>query len=247
MAKKSSRKLVYTLSSQSSLQGHSLGVNSLAIDPTPPAPDSNLSSVPLHNPAISNTHSINGLQDPSDDSSISGVLYSAGRDGSIIAWNLCDMNLSSPQYISSSSASSSDPLSNTTNNTSLLLPTPPSQQQQPQQQYYVHERQFSVGSNMSIPRQISSYNNYPRSINSLTSDNTHSKSHFLGPSLAAFLNSVTPNDAPTIPPLPSKSHHGKTTFGICGQIHTNWVNDILLINNNKSGMFIVFLFLFLFI
>ncbi|ANB15573.1 hypothetical protein AWJ20_3201 [Sugiyamaella lignohabitans] len=65
MVKKASRRLVYALSSsQTDTGGHSLGVNSLAIDPTPGA---------------------NGL---------TGTLYSAGRDGIINGWGLTDIDVS---------------------------------------------------------------------------------------------------------------------------------------------------------
>ncbi|KAK9240217.1 hypothetical protein V1525DRAFT_448386 [Lipomyces kononenkoae] len=70
MVRKTSRKITYLLASQSSHHGHTLGINSLAVDPNPPS------------------------------SQYSGQLYSAGRDGMIMAWNLEDMVVKNAGYAS---------------------------------------------------------------------------------------------------------------------------------------------------
>ncbi|KAK9472279.1 uncharacterized protein V1510DRAFT_134549 [Dipodascopsis tothii] len=62
MVRKTTRRVTYVLASESSHHGHTLGVNSLAVDPTATAGHS-------------------------------GTLYSAGRDGMVMAWNLDHMNL----------------------------------------------------------------------------------------------------------------------------------------------------------
>lgn len=70
MARKSSKKLVYVLSSNTSDTGHSLGVNALAVD-------------------SGNSAASQGAG--------SGILYSAGRDGLINTWQLNGMDLSISQ------------------------------------------------------------------------------------------------------------------------------------------------------
>ncbi|KAK9369730.1 hypothetical protein V1509DRAFT_618934 [Lipomyces kononenkoae] len=70
MVRKTSRKITYLLASQSSHHGHTLGINSLAVDPNPPS------------------------------SQYSGLLYSAGRDGMIMAWNLENMTVKNAGYAS---------------------------------------------------------------------------------------------------------------------------------------------------
>ncbi|KAK9242641.1 hypothetical protein V1506DRAFT_479838 [Lipomyces tetrasporus] len=70
MVRKTSRKITYLLASESSHHGHTLGINSLAVDPSPPS------------------------------SEYSGLLYSAGRDGMVMAWNLENMVLKNAGYAS---------------------------------------------------------------------------------------------------------------------------------------------------
>ena len=119
MVRKSSKRLVYVLSSDSSSTGHSLGVNSLAIDPEPIQPG------------------------------VNSILYTAGRDGIINSWSLNNMNL----------------LSNNDTTVEQML-----------------------------------------------------------------LNSSTENG--------TKKDHGSTAADNKVQIHTNWINDILL-TKNHSGEFIL--------
>ncbi|VVT47129.1 uncharacterized protein SAPINGB_P001557 [Magnusiomyces paraingens] len=201
MARKSSRKLVYTLASHSTpLQGHSLGVNALAVDPNPPPS----SSLLLQHPSNSYISPHNDL----DPSSISGTLYSAGRDGTIVAWQLHNMDLHSTDY----RKLSSDPPD--TQISSTLLP-------------------------------INSSTN--------TIDSSDPSSRALRPSLAAYLAANKSIPIPSPPPpqsqsppptttittsssssSPSSTQPPSTSYATAGQIHTNWVNDILLVNNNQS-------------
>lgn len=214
---------MYTLGPESSLQGHSLGVNGLAIDPNPPSPDSLLYDNYDNNHANGNLN--NGNDDDNNDGNknISGIFYSAGRDGNIIAWQLCDMNLESTNYTptqtqslpnshqqpqsqsSLTSPSTSVPGSVTTNNTTTAASSP-----------FSHTKKKSISS-------------------LLISDKNESVSRLIGPSLAAFLNATPPQaDIPTIPAFPPKGQNGKTVFKVAGPIHTNWVNDILLTNDKSS-------------
>lgn len=231
MTRKSSRKLVYTLASQSSLQGHSLGVNSLAVDPSPPPPDSLLASDPAND---TTPESVSGTT-PSE---INGILYSAGRDGTIVAWQLRDMDLATTRYPPAGSPPSEPPASSSSFSVAAAPPPPPPSRPVPS---------ASTSSFTASHRPpSSSVNSYPRSIAS--TDPSDPMSRALRPSLAAYLSSnktLQHPDAPTIPPIPQTksqktSHiHGLTTYSVAGQIHTNWVNDILLINNNQSGKIII--------
>ncbi|KAK9451855.1 uncharacterized protein V1518DRAFT_436369 [Limtongia smithiae] len=71
MVRKTSRKITYLLASQNSHNGHTLGVNALAVDPTP-------------------------FMDA--DMPYAGQLYSAGRDGMVMSWSLANMNLLRQPY-----------------------------------------------------------------------------------------------------------------------------------------------------
>lgn len=258
MVRKSSRKIVYTLTPQSSLQGHSLGVNSLAIDSTPPPPDSLLLGQDQHS---SYTH--HATPQPLDDAGdVNGILYSAGRDGSIIAWQLRDMNLDTPQYLKSLPASENNALASTdstpayplalassSNSTSAPIVVSPTAATQ--RSLY----QTTSGGSALSPTATSSRRIKHKSISSVLSAGSGTSAgldpndvtpRLIGPALAAFLNSAPRIDTPTIPPIPPKGRHGKTAFKVAGPIHTNWVNDILLINDNKFGMFFFSLFFILF-
>lgn len=125
MSKRVSKRLVYVMSSNSSNVGHSLGVNSLAIDPT-----------------------------PQENSSTSGLLYSAGRDGLVNCWSLDNMNLDNSKDL-----------------TSL--------------------------------------------------------SDYVGPAKALVNDSSKPN-------VVKKPDYGKTENVKKAQLHTNWINDIVLVNDYKS-------------
>lgn len=179
---------------QSSLQGHSLGVNSLAIDPTSPPTDSK-------------------LYDYDDDNQhTSGILYSAGRDGNIVAWKLTDMDLETTKY-PVQAPHTIPPITHSSPAVSSRVPSLP--------------RNVNTNSDP-IPTPLKPVSSL------LSSSQNDSSSRLINPSLTAFLNSVPRNDIPTIPAFPQNAVHGKTFFKVAGPIHTNWVNDILLVNNKKS-------------
>ena len=233
MHKKTSRKLVYTLSSQSSHYGHSLGVNSLAIDPNTPAEDSLLYSPPSSSSSsiVRNANGDNHEDAEQKDSEPpSGILYSAGRDGAINAWTIHNMDLSPHDYYSDSLAKSSDFANKTsTSSTSLLS-----------------EALKNEGTNNSL--RIPSTKPQPASIRSISIGNdrsTSSVSKLLGPSLTAFLHAPPPetNASPLVNQHTLHSTTaGYTTFGISGQNHTNWVNDIVLVNNKQQGKYNLFFY-----
>lgn len=139
MAKKASRRLVYVVSSNSSNVGHSLGVNSLAIDPTSQAASAN-----------------------------SGLLYSAGRDGLINVWGLNDMNLSGERDVLAMADVTSD------------------------------------------IKDISKENSENSKENSKEDSKEKSKDSSKKPA------------------------HGSTTNITQAQVHTNWINEIVLVNNYKT-------------
>lgn len=210
MNKKSSRKLVYTLSSPSSHNGHSLGVNSLAIDPNSPDEDSL-----LYQQILQHSSTVKQTNDNSDKIFIppSGVLYSAGRDGAINAWGIHDMDLLPPDF---STTSQTDNSLNTTEN-STFLPQNPARP----------DINYNLRQNGQPKRSL-------RNFSATTDHSTSSVSKILGHSLAAFLH---PADVPQVRPGLSKPvlKDGFTSFGHSGQNHTNWVNDIVLVNNRKQG------------
>lgn len=214
MARKTSRKLVYTLSSESSHNGHSLGVNSLAIDPNAPQQDSLLFASPSSSP----TNSLhNKGAEPRKDAPPSGILYSAGRDGAINAWRIHDTDLSPTDYSTDRLPKSSEP--GVSSSTSLLS------------EALKNEGNPSTRPPTQRPQ--------PPSIRSFNNDIEHattSVSKLIGPSIAAFLRAPPPDPfSYTIkkPALPREG--GYTTFGLSGQNHTNWVNDIVLVNNQQQG------------
>lgn len=210
MNKKSSRKLVYTLSSPSSHNGHSLGVNSLVIDPNAPDEDSL-----LYQQILQHSSTVKQTSDNSDQIFVppSGVLYSAGRDGAINAWGIHDMDLLPPDF---STADQTDN-SQTTIDNSTFSPQNPARA----------DVNYNLRQNGQPKRSL-------RNFSVTTDHSTSSVSKILGHSLAAFLH---PADAPQVRPMISKPvlKDGFTSFGLSGQNHTNWVNDIVLVNNRKQG------------
>jgi hypothetical protein len=215
MNKKSSRKLVYTLSSPSSHNGHSLGVNSLAIDPNPPDQDSLLYQQIFQQSSTGNK-SDDGPAQPFV--SPSGVLYSAGRDGAINAWGIHDMNFFPPDF---STAAPTDTNTTTRDNSTVSVADP---------------ARTDLNYN---PRQPGQPSRTIRNFSVNTDHSTSSVSKILSHSLAAFLH---PADVLPVPPFASQGpkaavKDGFTTFGLSGQNHTNWVNDIILVNNRKQGMY----------
>lgn len=207
MARKTSRKLVYTLSSESSHHGHSLGVNSLAIDPNPPAPDSLLYAPPPQDASI-NKPSDSSVGSPSLPS---GTLYSAGRDGTINAWRIYDTDLAPQDYFSDPLASRTAQLDNATSSPNETVMFDTARSRRPST---IHRHSFQDAD-------IS----------------TSSISKLLGPSLAAFLQAPPPDNITSHPNNLKSSLNGFTTFGLSGQNHTNWVNDIVLVNNYTQGKF----------
>ncbi|KAK9352567.1 hypothetical protein V1523DRAFT_366516 [Lipomyces doorenjongii] len=138
MVRKTSRKITYLLASESSHHGHTLGINSLAVDPNPPS------------------------------SLYSGLLYSAGRDGMIMAWNLENMAVKNAGYAS---------------------------------------------------------------IDDFDADLTGTTTAINGPGL----NSVAEDTTEKTPATNGvKKAQGKSTFRAQVQMHTHWVNDIVLTNNYQN-------------
>ncbi|KAK9469719.1 hypothetical protein V1512DRAFT_256887 [Lipomyces arxii] len=141
MVRKTSRKITYLLASNNSHHGHTLGVNSLAVDSNP-------------------------------TSNCDGVLYSAGRDGMIMAWSLQDMNLHSSPYAALDDFDSVPPELNT-----------------------LHEEQ---------------------------------------PVAADTTNTTSTTTATSNGNANGTKTKGKSLFKTQVQVHTHWVNDILLANNYNS-------------
>ncbi|KAK9459214.1 uncharacterized protein V1516DRAFT_567654 [Lipomyces oligophaga] len=154
MVRKTSRKITYLLASDSNQNGHTLGVNSIAVDPTPP----------LHS-----THA--------------GLLYTAGRDGMVISWNLDDVNLARSSY------STFDELNPDVSLDSVKVP--------------------AVDESSTMEQAAKS-------------------------NLPTLTDAPTPQSGGAQKSSSDLSPRGKTTFRSKIQLHTHWVNDLILANNYKT-------------
>ncbi|KAK9454652.1 hypothetical protein V1511DRAFT_357712 [Dipodascopsis uninucleata] len=171
MVRRTSRKITYLLAADNSHHGHTLGVNALAVDPTARSfNDTGMRASEVRDSATS------------EDGDVSGILYSAGRDGLINAWNLHDMNINRHSIDpfdtldESGDLSEIDELDETNgHNESSQVPQP---QQQPETE---NSRPPQAGTDKT-PKQAS----------------------------------------------------GKSTFRTQVQMHTHWVNDIILTDNYRA-------------